>query len=187
MKELISLLRKKERRILGLIGLLLTIAIAFYFLGAQNQKKAFLSTSEAYTAKQNELSELKSNQAEKELEWQQWQEALEDMEKLGADYFYKKDSVVRDLRQDLFAIFDQNSIPNPRIKYDYADFKSESISKILSSFVISGPYFLVKKFIHSVENFPKFLVIEKINFVDIDTRSGSLKLNISLAGYYEDK
>lgn len=185
MKELISILRKKERRILGLLCLLLVAALAFYFLVAQNQKDAFSLVSDTYSAKQLELSELKSSQAEKELEWRQWQDAIVDMQKLRTDYFYRKDSVVRDMRQDLFAILNQNQIPNPQIKYDYADFEAENIGKILSSFNISGPYYLIKKFIHSVENFPKFLVIEKINFVDIDTRNGSLKLNISLAGYYE--
>lgn len=187
MKELISLLKKKERRVLLVLGLFLGAALVFYFLGGLKQKEVFASVSSTFSAKQLELGKLKSSQTEKELEWQQWQEALVDMEQLGTDYFYKKASVVRDMRQDLFTLFDRNGIPNPRIKYDYADFKEENISKILSSFDISGQYFLIKKFIHSVENFPKFLVIEKINFVDIDTRNGSLKLNISLAGYYEEQ
>ena len=59
-------------------------------------------------------------------------------------------------------------------------------SKVTATFQISGPYHLMKRFVHSVEIFSKFLIVEKIDFADINMQSGGLKLKIVLAGYYED-
>jgi len=55
----------------------------------------------------------------------------------------------------------------------------------LISFDIKGSYLSLKRFIHSVEEFPKFLLIEKIDFLNIDARGNVLELRVVLAGYYE--
>jgi hypothetical protein len=43
----------------------------------------------------------------------------------------------------------------------------------------------LKGLIQLVEEFPKFLIVEKIDFLEIDDRSSILELKIVLAGYYE--
>jgi len=56
---------------------------------------------------------------------------------------------------------------------------------VMVSFNFKGSYFSLKRFLSSVEEFPKFLIIEKIDFINIETQSGILGLRILLAGYYE--
>jgi Tfp pilus assembly protein PilO len=55
-----------------------------------------------------------------------------------------------------------------------------------ATFQISGPYALIKRFVYEVEHFPRFLIVEKVDFVDIQRQSGALKLKITLAGYFEN-
>jgi hypothetical protein len=45
----------------------------------------------------------------------------------------------------------------------------------------------LKKFIHALEGLQKFLVIERIDFVNTETQAGGFRLSMSLAGYYEEK
>jgi hypothetical protein len=72
-----------------------------------------------------------------------------------------------------------------RKRYGYVEFKGETIKKINVTFDIKGSYLSLKRFIHSVEEFPKFLLIEKIDFLNIDARGNVLELRVVLAGYYE--
>ena len=52
------------------------------------------------------------------------------------------------------------------------------------SFGATGSYLSLKRFFNAVENHPVFLVIERIDFSDIDTQRGKLELRMELAGYY---
>jgi hypothetical protein len=69
--------------------------------------------------------------------------------------------------------------------FDYADWEKES-KRARVSFTLAGPYVSLKRFIHQVEIHPKFLMIERVDFRDIDTQSGQIELNLVLAGYYEN-
>jgi hypothetical protein len=59
------------------------------------------------------------------------------------------------------------------------------IKKVSATFNLRGSYVSLKRFIHTVEEFPKFLLIERIDFLDIDTARDALVLRVVLAGYYE--
>jgi len=185
MRELIDHLSQKERRVLSLLGILLLGSLLFYFFVASMEKSEYFRSRESYSSLENEVEKIKSEQKRIEEEWQMWKEALEDMIFLKDRYFYKETDGVPALRRDLQRIFNSARISVSSIKYDYIDLADEKIKKVKVSFDVTGTYFLIKKFIHSVEMFPKFLVIERIDFLNIDTQSGGFKLSISLAAYYE--
>ena len=185
MREIFDLLEQKEQKILGLLCLLLVVALLFYSFIASGEKKTYLRTVDSLSSKQKEYQKIDSSKTEKKLEWFKWSEARRDIDTIKKEYFYKEKEDINQLRQDLEGIFNETKIHASDIKYDYEEFKREQIKKVNLTFNITGSYFLLKKFIHSVEKLPKFLVIEKIDFVEIDTQSGRLKLRIILAGYYE--
>ena len=186
MKEIFSQLRKRERRILGLVGILFLGSLVFYLLADVSVKGGYYRSQDTLSIKQTQLDQQRAGTSAKKAELDNWEQALLDMDDLNKNYFYQKEMVVQQLRLDLDEIFSQIGVPATQIKYDYSDYKNEKISKILASFHISGQYYMIKRFIHYTENFSRFLIIEKIAFIDIDTQTGNLELDITLAGCYEN-
>jgi hypothetical protein len=186
MKEIFSLLRQKERRILGLVGLLFLASLVFYLLADISVKGGYYRSQNTLSAKETELKQQRDSTSAKKAELAGWEEALLDIDDLDKNYFYRKETAAQQLRMDLEEIFRQVGVPATQIKYDYSDYKNEKISKVLASFHIAGPYYLMKRFLYITENFSRFLIIERIAYVDIDTQSGNLELDITLAGCYEN-
>ena len=187
MKELFDLLRKKERKVLGITVLLLLASLVFYSFIGLGEKRRYFRLNESFSAGEKNIQDLKTSRDEKKLEWNRWKEASFDSKDLKNNYFYNKEDIIQDLRQDLEKVFRRNSIPSPGIKYNYNGLKAEKINNMTASFNIEGHYQLVRKFIYDLENFQKFLVIEKIDFSDINTNSGVLKIKLTVAGYYYEK
>ena len=69
-------------------------------------------------------------------------------------------------------------------RHMYFDLKDETIEKVNVTFNFRGTYDALKRFLHSMEKFPKFLFIEKIDFLNIDPERGILTLKIHVAGYH---
>jgi Tfp pilus assembly protein PilO len=123
--------------------------------------------------------------AKMEKEWLRWQEAVQDVEEIRDKYFYRNKNVFGELREDLQKIFIQTGVFSSRTNYDYSQLRTGNLEKIMVSFDWKGSYSSLKGFLDSVEKFPKFLMVEKIDFLNIETQSGALELKVTLAGYYE--
>ena len=186
MQEIISLLRNKERRIVGILCILAAVALLFYVFFARGIKGNYSRTQRELNTAQRNFQEADSLRNENKAEWLGWEQTNTDLEELRSQYFYTRETISQDLRQDVEDIFTGIGIPTPDIRYDYREDTKEKIAKVNATFQISGPYHLMKRFVYSVENFSKFLIVEKIDFADINMQSGGLKLKIVLAGYYED-
>jgi len=157
MKELFDLLRKKERKVLGITVLLLLASLVFYSFIGLGEKRRYFRLNESFSAGEKNIQDLKTSRDEKKLEWNRWKEASLDSKDLKNNYFYNKEDIIQE------------------------------INNMTASFNIEGHYQLVRKFIYDLENFQKFLVIEKIDFSDINTNSGVLKIKLAVAGYYYEK
>lgn len=185
MKELFNLLTLRERRILGLLCLLLLSSLLFFIFCATAEKGRYFRSLETFSLEKNALQKIESGRDQKEKEWQEWQKAFQDMNELKNKYFYYEKDGITQLRRDLQKIFVEVGLQVSSIKYDYTDFEAEKMKKVKVSFDVTGSYLSLKKFLYSVEVLPKFLVIERIDFLNNDSQSGGFKLIISLAGYYE--
>ncbi len=111
-----------------------------------------------------------------------------DIAELKEKYFYSaKDGITR-LRRDLQKIFSESRIRASNKRYEYFPAKKVERMKVVRvRFQTFSSYNDLKKFIHSVEIFPKFLLLDKIDFLDLDSSGGGIKLNVSLTGYYYEK
>ena len=186
MQEIISLLRHKERKTVGILCILAAVALLFYVFFARGVKGNYSRTQRELSTAERNYQEIDRLRNENKAEWLGWEQTYKDLEELRSQYFYTRETISQDLRQDIEDIFAGIGIPTPDIRYDYREDTKEKIAKVTATFQISGPYHLMKRFVHSVENFSKFLIVEKIDFADINMQSGGLKLKIVLAGYYED-
>ena len=186
MREIISLLRQKERKTVGVLFILAVAALLFYVFFARGVKGGYARTQRELQTVQSAFNKADSVRNEKKAEWERWEQTSLDLKELRSEYFYSKGTISHDLRQDIEDIFAGIGIPTSDIRYSYQEQDQDIIAKVTATFQVSGPYYLMKKFVHSIEKFPKFLIVEKIDFADINVQSGGLKLKIVLAGYYEN-
>jgi hypothetical protein len=186
MNEIFDLMRQKERKALLVLFLLLALALLFYIFIARGLKGSYAQAEVGLATRKKAFQEIDDERKAQKIEWRQWQMAYKDIDKLRNRYFYSRDTISQDLRGDIARIFQGARIPVPDIRYSYSEHGDQKISSGIATFQISGPYVQIKRFIFGVEKFPKFLILEKIDFVDINQAAGVLKLKITLAGYYEN-
>jgi hypothetical protein len=185
MREVFNLFEEKEKKVLRAVGVLFGVAMLFLLLISFPQKRSSIRAHSRLESKQSEYHHFNSKTQEKEDEWRQWQEAYRDIDELKKSHFYSGKDAVKKMRLDIQRILSQARIPSSQKKYNYTEFKRENIKKMSVSFNVRGTYQSLKKLIQVVEEFPKFLIMEKIDFLEIDYRSSILELKIVLAGYYE--
>ncbi len=185
MREIFSLLEEKEKKALRILGVLLVLALLFLLGISFPQKRSYFRATSLLESKQGEYEHFHRETLEKESEVRLWQEATRDIEDLRKSHFYSGQDAIKKMRMDIERILSQGRIPATQKSYHYTEFANESIKKMTVSFNVRGSYQSLKMFIQAVEEFPRFLLVEKIDFLDIDSRSGVLELKIFLAGYYE--
>jgi|GEM_PF-217316 len=185
MKKIFDFFDRKEKKTLIFLCILLAGVLLFLLLISLSQRRSYFSTLSSLTAKQKDYEQLNMIRVEREREWLKWQEARRDIDELRTKYFYDDKEGFQELRLDLEQLLSEARIHVPRKRYNYAEFKGETIKKVSISFNIKGPYLSLKRFIHSVEEIPKFLFIEKIDFLNIDAGGSVLELTVHLAAYYE--
>jgi hypothetical protein len=115
-----------------------------------------------------------------------WDEAHEDFIHIEEKYFYREDGNINELREDLRKILRNAQIQvTSDLRFEYSEFQGNEMKTVKVSFIMTGFYFALKKLLHSIEKYPKFIMVERIDFLDIDTQSGMIELRIELVGYYE--
>ncbi|NIO48086.1 MAG: hypothetical protein GTN73_01410 [Candidatus Aminicenantes bacterium] len=187
MKKIFDLLDDKEKKTLIVLCVMIAGVVLFLLLISLSQRRSYFNALSSHTVKQKDYERINKAKIKKEREWIRWQEAQRDMDDLKKKYFYDDDNEgFERLRLDLEQLLNKARINvSSRKKYDYVEFKGETIKKVNVTFDIKGSYLSLKRFIHSVEEFPKFLLIEKVDFLNIDAGGNVLELRVVMAGYYE--
>ncbi len=184
MKELFSLLDEREKSQLRWLGLLLIAGLLFLSVFALGQRRSFFSLKDRLLARQKVLTEIEAKRTKRAEEWAKWQGSYHDLEELKKTYFYQKEDDHNQLRLDLEKIMDEAGVSAKFFKYDYSSPGKEMAAKVSISFTFVGSYALLKRFLQTLEQFPKFLMLEKIDFARISGEENTLELRIVLAGYY---
>lgn len=184
MKNLFNSVSHKERRILGLLCLVLGLALVFYVFFALGAKRSYSRSVDLLSAVQKDLRTAETNTGIKTADIQKWNRAQEDIKELRETYFYYGSEWVKELRSDLQRILESSRIQHDRKKFEYVYFEKEEVQKGVIDFTITGRYASLKNFIYAVESYQKFMMIERIDFLDIDPQGQGIKLRIQLAGYH---
>jgi len=184
MNTLFELLDDKERRSLGRLGLAALIAlivVLFLFVrlrgGVEREKTASFRLHE--TTQQT----LQARDAAK-AEWMRWEDAGRDLAELRTGYFYEEGAGIQTLRQDLQQIFARAGTSITNLVYGYSELEKEQVRKTGVTFTYMGTYAGLKRLLAVIESFPKFLVIEKVEFPRTGTGGDRLDAKLTLAGYY---
>jgi Tfp pilus assembly protein PilO len=185
MKEISSPLRENERKLLRLLSLLLLFVLVFFFFVSLGQRRGCLRLVSELQAREKVAADAEKFRAASAEEWARWEQAYQDMEDLKKTYFYKEEEGVNELRLDLQKIFAEAGITARSLRYNYVSLEKEKVKKINVTFTFSGSYLILKKFLGTIERFPKFLLLEKIDFMKVSGEGSLLELRIILTGYYE--
>jgi hypothetical protein len=184
MNALFDALNDRERRTLGRLGLAavvaLVVVLALFFRlkgGVGRERTASFRLHEA-------TQKIVEARDKARAEWKRWEDANRDLAELRTNYFYEEESWVQTLRQDLQKIFAQAGTSISNLDYGYSDLEKEQVRKTVVTFTYTGTYSGLKRLLAVIEAFPKFLVIEKVEFPKTVTGGERLTTKLTLAGYY---
>jgi len=184
MNALFDLFNDTERRTLGRLGLATLLALVVFIVlfarlrgGLERERTASLRLRESA---QNAVR----TRDEARAEWKRWEDAGRDLMELRTGYFYDEEAGVQTLRQDLQQIFARAGTLITDLNYGYSDLEKEQVRKTLVTFTYTGTYAGLKKLLSVIEAFPKFLVIEKVDFPRTGSGGERLNAKLTLAGYY---
>lgn len=185
MNGMINQLDERDRRILAVLALLAVIGLIFLFVFGFRQKMVYSHSVESLSRLHDELDAAAAASNEKIAEWQKWEQTQRDIEELKKTYFYSSKGGIIQLRQDIQKILRESRIRASNKRYDYISARNvEGMKAIRIRFQTFSSYGDLRKFIHSVEIFPKFLLLDKIDFMDLDSSGGGIRLEVALTGYY---
>jgi len=185
MKDLFELLTRKDRIVLGVICLFLLTAGAFDLFYASAQKSKYFSTVDRLSGAEAAFQTLEADLARTRKNRDTWSMTANDLKDLKENFLYTENNILTQARLDLEKMFQGRGIPVPSLEYEYEEYEKENIHRLQFIFMISENYSNLKQFIYTIETFPKFLILEKIDFLEVDANSGILMLRITLAAYYE--
>jgi hypothetical protein len=184
MKQVFDLLDRREKRVTVLLCCLLGVVLIFFLLGSLPQIRHYSKLVSSLHTKEKNFQTASQKTSKRREEWLKWQQAQKDLGDLKTKYFYDKD-IQPKLRLDLERIFNEAGVRHSSIEFTYVELKKEKTNKVNITFNLRSSYPSLKKFIYLVEKFPKFLVIEKIDFLSSERAQEVLELRVILAGYYE--
>jgi hypothetical protein len=185
MNALFDLLNDRERRTLGRLGLAALIALVlclvlFVRLRGGMEKEQTASFRLHETTQKTVQARDKAR-----AEWKRWEDADRDLAELRAGTFYEEGAGAQTtLRQDLERIFAKAGTTITDLSYGYSDMEKEKVRKTVVTFTYTGTYAGLKKLLAVLEAFPKFLVIEKVDFPRTGSGGERLNAKLTLAGYY---
>jgi len=184
MNALFDLFNDAERRTLGRLGvaalavLVLTVVLLVRVRGG-------LDRDERISVRNQEAAQnaVKSRDAAR-VQWKLWEDAGQDLADLRTSYFYEAQESDQTMRQDLQKVFAQAGTAITDLAYSYSDLEKEQARKTVVTFTYTGTYAGLMKLLAVLEAFPKFLVVENVEFPRTGSGGGSLSAKLTLAGYY---
>jgi hypothetical protein len=184
MNGFFSVLDERDRARIRLLALLLLLALFVLIFFSLGQRRSYRLLVQRLEGREKAAAAEKVKQAEGDVKWAQWQKAYRDIKDLKVKFFYHEGEEASELRLDLQKVFSAAGISPRSYRYNYASLERERIKKINITFTFAGTYPILKRFLQTLEQFPKFLLLEKIDFLKIGGDGSMLELRIVLAAYY---
>jgi hypothetical protein len=185
MKEIFKLLTEKEKRTLAVLAGAASLVLLLFLFVSLGALRSYGRSEASLTKSTTELGKAQESRDRASAESELWEEAKGELESLRTKYFYDDKQGIRDLRLDLEKVFAEAGIRVSQIGYKYTNLEKGKARKVVASFMFRGDYATLKKFLAVIEGFPKFLTLERIDFQNTGSVTGTMELKIELAGYYE--
>ena len=185
MKELVSLLNLRERKAVKTAATIAGFVCAAALVFAVRAQVRAGRAADRLSAAEARAGEAARSRDEARREFENWRQAAADLRDLGSTWFYNPAKGVQELRLDLGRIFEASGIVVPEIAYADLDLVKGRLRRTTAEFRMSGSYPMFRRVLEAVENHPRAIHVERVEFVDIGgAAAGVLEVRIVLAGYY---
>jgi hypothetical protein len=184
MNALFDLFNDAERRTLARTGLAALAVLAVFLVLFVRVRGGLSGDQKLSVSRQEAAQNAAKARDEARVRWKLWEDAGRDLAELRADYFYEEKESGQALRLDLQRIFAQAGTAITDLTYSYADLAKEQVRKTVVTFTYTGTYPGLKKLLAVLEAFPKFLVIENVEFPRTGSGGERLSAKFTLAAYY---
>jgi Type II secretion system (T2SS), protein M subtype b len=184
MNVLFDLFNDGERRTLGRLGLAALLLLAIFLVLLVRVRGGLAGDQRASVRLQEAAQKAVKARDEARIQWKLWEDAGRDLAELRTGYFYEEQESGQTLREDLQKIFAQAGTVITDLAYSYSDLEKEQVRKTVVTFTYTGTYAGLRRLLAVLEAFPKFLVIENIDFPRTGSGGERLSAKLTLAGYY---
>lgn len=185
MKDIFREFNAKEKARIRALVLLFAFSLVFLLAFSLRERGAYNRLADQLEAQKKAFVGLDKERAAAVREDGRWQQAEKDLADLKTRYFYQEQGGINALRLDLRQLLGTAGVNSRSLKFDYADIEKEKVRKVTITFSLSGSYPVLRRFLETIEQFPKFLYLERLDFQRIEGGGNSLDLKVTLAGYYE--
>ncbi|MDH4196811.1 MAG: hypothetical protein OEW05_05335 [Candidatus Aminicenantes bacterium] len=187
MKELISLLGARERRLLRLLLYSLLAAVILILAGGVWQRSRFRRAQTVLTVERRTFAQEDAKRQDLKA-WQAlWAQARRDLDEMKGKSLYDEGDIVPVLRVDLDRLLREAGLVVSKFDYDYAGDIRSAVGRVAVAFEVKSVYPAVKRFLGLLETFPKLLVVEGLSFPRTTKGQSGLSLRVTLAAYYAKK
>jgi len=185
MNGMINLFDRREQRTLAVLGLLLVLGLAALFFVSLSERRGYFRAQAELAARQKRFAEIDPVRRKSRSGWQAWEDARKDILEVRKSWLYSEQDGLKQLMLDVHKILGEAGIRTTGYQYEYLDLKDANLRRVNVNFQFSGSYPDLKRLMAAVEEFPKFLMIERLDFVNNFDDGNRIELKIVIAGYYE--
>lgn len=184
MKELIDFLTDAEKKTIKFILVILALSFLFLIFALIWPKNQAAGVSSKLNSQKKSYEQAKEARAKSEQLWLQWSEASHQLEELKKNWYYQGENSLGQIRIDLEEIFYQAGLSLPTLQYSYHNLEKSRIKKISFNLRLRTSYLALRELLAKLEAFPKFLLIEDIDFQNVGEGGSNLDLRLVVSAYY---
>jgi hypothetical protein len=184
MRELVNLLDLRERKTLSTLAVFFGLVVATLLIFAGRAEVKAGRASRRMAEAESRAGEAVRTRDAAKAEFERWRKAAADVRELGASWFYNRAEGDKGFYQDLRAVFNAAGVVVPEISYADVELVKGRLRRETAEFRLSASYLMLRRLLETVENHPRALHVERVDFEDVGTlQPGLLQVRIVLAGY----
>lgn len=184
MKELIEFLTDAEKKIVKFILAILALSFIFFIFTLIWPRNQAAEVEARLNAQRKSFEQAKEAKDKSEQLWWQWSEASRQLEELRSKWYYRGEESLGQIRLDLEEIFHQAGLSLPALQYNYHHLEKSKVKKISFNLRVSTSYLYLRELLARLESFPKFLLVEDIDFQKVGESGSNLDLRLVVSAYY---
>lgn len=184
MKELIEFLTDTEKKIIKFILIILALSFLFLFFTLVWPRNQAAGVASKLNSQKKSFEQAKETRDKSEQLWLQWSEASRQLEELKKNWYYRGEDSLGQIRIDLEEIFHQAGLSLPALQYNYHNLEKSRIKKISFNLRLRTSYLSLRELLARLEAYPRFLLIEDIDFQNGGEGGSNLDLRLVVSAYY---
>ncbi|MBN2206077.1 MAG: hypothetical protein JW742_01615 [Candidatus Aminicenantes bacterium] len=176
-------LGRREKRILSILAAIFGVLVVFLLYVAVVERPGLLRTERSLARARESSERAAAELARKKEEAGMWRQGRRDAEEVRTAWFYQEAEGPLAFMSDVEKILNGAAIEAGQKAYSYDDVRGEKAERINVTFNCACSYFMLKRLLDDIERFPRFLFLERLDFLKTPDRGQTLELSITLAGY----